>query len=48
MSFRRFFLVRLGWAAFGIWLAVNLAFVASILPKPPLERIICGVGARCA
>ena len=42
MSFRRFFLVRLGWAALGLFLAVNLAFVASILPKPPRERIICG------
>ncbi len=42
MSFRRFFLVRLGWAALGLWLAVTIAFVAAILPKPPRERIICG------
>ena len=42
MTFRRFFFVRLGWAALGLFLAVNLAFVAAILPKPPLERIICG------
>ena len=42
MSFGRFFLVRLLWAALGLWLAVTLAFVATILPKPPRERIICG------
>jgi peptide/nickel transport system permease protein len=44
VSFQRFFLVRLGWAALGLWLAVTLAFVASILPKPPRERIICSLG----
>jgi peptide/nickel transport system permease protein len=42
VSFGRFFLVRLGWAALGLCLAVNLAFVVSLLPTPPRERIICG------
>jgi peptide/nickel transport system permease protein len=44
VSFRRFFLVRLGWAAFGLWLAVTLAYAVSLGPKPPPERIICSPG----
>jgi len=42
MGFGRFLVVRLVWAVFALWLAVTLAFAASILPKPPPERIICG------
>jgi hypothetical protein len=35
MSFRRFFFVRLGWAVFGLWLAVTLVFlITRVLVSP--------------
>lgn len=35
MSFRRFFLVRLGWALFGLWLAVTIVFlITRVLVSP--------------
>jgi peptide/nickel transport system permease protein len=44
VSYRRFFLGRLGWAALGLCIAVNLAFVAALLPTQPRERVICSLG----
>ena len=40
VSFRRFFLVRLGWALFGLWLAVTLVFVTTRVLAPPAEVCI--------
>ena len=37
MSFRRFFLVRLGWALLGLWLAVTIVFVITRVVVSPRE-----------
>jgi peptide/nickel transport system permease protein len=50
MSFRRFFFVRLGWAVFGLWLAVTLVFlITRVLVSPAdLCKAMQGAdGLRC-
>ena len=48
MGFGRFFVVRLTWAVVAFWLAVTVAFFAS-LPAPAREPVYCGSErlARC-
>jgi peptide/nickel transport system permease protein len=47
VSFRRFFLVRLGWALFGLWLAATVVFLMFFVLTPdPARKFVGGDQAR--